>query len=99
MHYASLWGPLSLTDELVKSDPPPPYVYTQQPQVVVRQQVLDNPPSDQFVMSLFTTFCCFMPLGIIALIKSIEVSTGIVTIIALVQLQAYSFPEFCIRFA
>jgi hypothetical protein len=47
-------------------------VYTQQPQVVVQQPVLDNPPGDQFIMSLFTTFCCFMPFGIIALIKSME---------------------------
>ena len=54
--------------------PPPSYVYTQQPQVVVQPPVLDNPPGDQFIMSLFTTFCCFMPFGIIALIKSIEVS-------------------------
>ena len=53
--------------------PPPSYVYTQQPQVVVQPPILDNPPGDQFVMSLFTTFCCFMPFGIIALIKSIEV--------------------------
>ena len=58
----------------LSSSPPPGYVYAQQPQVVVMQQpVLGNPPGDQFVMSLFTVFCCFMPLGLIALIKSIEV--------------------------
>ena len=58
---------------MTEAQSPPAYVYTQQPQVVVQQPVLDNPPGDQFIMSLFTTFCCFMPFGIIALIKSMEV--------------------------
>jgi hypothetical protein len=31
------------------------------------------PPGDQLYMSVFTVFCCFMPFGIVALIKSIEV--------------------------
>lgn len=32
------------------------------------------PANDYFVMSVLTVFCCFMPLGLVALIKSIEVS-------------------------
>lgn len=55
------------------STPPPAYVYTQQ-QTVTRRPTY--PPGDQFLMSLFTVFCCFMPLGIVALIKSVEVSRG-----------------------
>lgn len=31
------------------------------------------PPNDYFVMSILTLFCCFMPLSLVALIKSIEV--------------------------
>ena len=31
------------------------------------------PANDYFVMSVLTLFCCFMPLGLVALIKSIEV--------------------------
>ena len=67
--------PYTTDNLMMESGSPPAYVYTQQPQVVVQQQqVFGNPPGDQLIMSIFTTFCCFMPLGIIALIKSMEVS-------------------------
>ena len=36
---------------------------------------LGPPPKDYFVMSMLTLLCCFMPLGLVALIKSIEVHT------------------------
>lgn len=56
------------------SSPPPAYVYTQQQPAVVQQPVKGNPPGDQFLMSIFTIFCCFMPFGVVALVKSVEVS-------------------------
>ena len=34
----------------------------------------EYPPDDQLVMSVFTTTCCFMPLGLLALLKSLEVN-------------------------
>ena len=70
--------------------PPPPAYTAQQPPVVYQQPVvLDNPPGDQFMMSLFTTFCCFMPLGIIALIKSAEVGTVELYFLLLEQAQIF----------
>ena len=65
----------SFSDALLQEKMPSPPPYMEQPRVVMQPQpiVLDNPPGDQFMMSIFTTFCCFMPLGLIALIKSMEV--------------------------
>ena len=41
--------------------------------VVVPQ---DGLPQDHLVMSILTTFLCFWPLGIMAVLKSIEVYTA-----------------------
>ena len=72
------------------SPSPSPPVYTQQPtMVVVQAPIMGNPPGDQFMMSLFTTFCCFMPLGIIALIKSVEVSVMKKTLSLCSFIQSY----------
>ncbi len=62
-------GPLVLEE---KAQPP---AYTAAPPTVVYQPTVVSaaPPDDQLVMSLFTTFCCFWPLGMFAIIKSIEV--------------------------
>ncbi|CAI8054300.1 Proline-rich transmembrane protein 1 [Geodia barretti] len=62
------------------SGPPPPQaVVYQQPQpqyAVVQPGYTGYPPGDQLYMSIFTILCCFMPFGIIALIKSIEARTS-----------------------
>ena len=39
------------------------------------------PAKDYFIMSILTIFCCFMPLGLVALIKSIEVSITFFTLL------------------
>ena len=41
------------------------------------------PAKDYFVMSILTIFCCFMPLGLVALIKSIEVSITFFTLLTM----------------
>ena len=74
-HALSFSGSDSLVPDKVASLPPysgPPQVtFVQQP--MMQEVGVGNPPGDQLIMSIFTIFCCFMPLGIIALIKAMEV--------------------------
>ena len=44
-------------------------VYVQAP----RQPEIGPPVNDYFGLSLFTLLCCFWPLGLVALLKSVEV--------------------------
>ena len=37
------------------------------------QQVTGAPAKDYLALSIFTLICCFLPLGVVALIKSVEV--------------------------
>ncbi|XP_064406229.1 proline-rich transmembrane protein 1-like [Halichondria panicea] len=66
-----------LTSKQEEAGGPPP-VYPQQPVVYVSQQAIappsgvPRPPNDYLVMSIMTLLFCFWPLGIVALLKSIE---------------------------
>ncbi|XP_064406227.1 proline-rich transmembrane protein 1-like [Halichondria panicea] len=77
--------PLSSKQEEAGGPPPvypqQPVVYAQQPVVYVTQAQQAPPggvpPKDYFVMSILTLLFCFWPLGIVALLKSIEVRSAV----------------------
>ncbi|KAM4736593.1 uncharacterized protein FYW61_006705 [Anableps anableps] len=52
--------------------PGQPVPVTMQPTVYVTQGPLENPVDDYMCYSIFTMFCCCLPLGIAALIYSIS---------------------------
>uniref|UniRef100_H2LNM4 Si:ch73-343g19.4 n=1 Tax=Oryzias latipes TaxID=8090 RepID=H2LNM4_ORYLA len=52
--------------------PAQPGIVTVQPTVYVTQAPLGNPVSDYMCYSIFTMLCCCLPLGIAALIYSIN---------------------------
>ena len=63
------------------NDLPPlcvPGSVTKQPQVVIMQPApLDDPPSDGLFFAVFVTACCCLPIGIFAIIRSVQCRSAI----------------------
>jgi hypothetical protein len=86
----------------------PPPAYTVQPQAAPEKPSTYQPaqvqpgsaPPDYLILSLFTLLCCFTPLGIVALIKSVEtrkhIQYGMYSNAAITSKEAKKFNIFSI---
>ena len=63
-------------------------VVTEQPQIVMMQPMpLENPPSDGIYFAIFVTMCCCLPIGIFAIIRSVQCRAAIEVINLLMRVS------------
>ncbi|XP_074657440.1 uncharacterized protein LOC141910640 isoform X2 [Tubulanus polymorphus] len=65
--------------------PPPGYagqftahqMYPHSTMIVTQPQILSNPPNDHLALAIYLLICCCWPLGIVAVIKSMDVRSAV----------------------